>query len=349
MRERSGGEKTPVPDVQGRLEAVPIYNDDWRGWPILPLHRQHPIRGSFLDPRAHDQLGAVYHDGVDIAVRDDRPDRGAPAGRTHRVHAIEGGRVTRATPQGVRGLIDIAHFRYEHVDALVRVGELVQPGQQIAWAWNGDWHVHLGELLDLPDGRRAFVNPLRPGGKLAPYLDTARPAVEEVRFYTPASPPWGRRPVNVARYTQAAEGSTRRGSRERSTARPDSRPAIFHRLVQSQAMVGRAAPPVPRRGQPRPTWDRPRLPRPRRLSLRTDAGTAGRTTLRPRHRAKPLRRRLHAPPRIASLPRRLLVQALPPPLPRHPAAPERALPDQHQRLGRSRQQPRRQHRVTVRN
>ena len=187
----------------------------------------------------------MYHDGVDIAVRDDRPDRGAPAGRTHRVHAIEGGRVTRATPPGVRGLIDIAHFRYEHVDALVRVGELVQPGQQIAWAWNGDWHVHLGELLDLPDGRRAFVNPLRPGGNLAPYLDTARPAVEEVRFYTPATPPLGapagqRGPLPASRppaQQGAAVGNDRR-------ARSDSRPAILHRLVQSQAMVGRAAPPV---------------------------------------------------------------------------------------------------------
>ena len=177
-----------------------VYNDEWRGWPVPPLHRQHPIRGSFLDPRAHDRLGAVYHDGVDIAVRDDLPGRGAPAGRTHRVHAVEGGQVTRATPRGVRGLIDIAHFRYEHVDALVRVGDVVEPGEQIAWAWKGDWHVHLGEFLDLSDGGRVFVNPLRPGGKLAPYLDTAKPAIDEVRFYTPAVPPWGRRPANVARY-----------------------------------------------------------------------------------------------------------------------------------------------------
>jgi hypothetical protein len=219
-----------VPDVPGRLETTQIYNDEWRGWPILPLHRQHPIRGSFLDPRAHDQLGAVYHDGVDIAVRDDRPDRAAPAGRTHRVHAVEGGRVTRATPRGVRGLIDIAHFRYEHVDALVRVGELVQPGQQIAWAWNGDWHVHLGELLDLPDGRREFVNPLRRGGKLAPYVDTARPAVEEVRFYTPAAPPWGRRPVNVARYPQAG----RRLNKARLSGTVDVRA----RIADPQSFIG---------------------------------------------------------------------------------------------------------------
>jgi hypothetical protein len=170
---------------------------------VLPLHRQHPVRGSFLDPRADDRHGAVFHNGVDIGVRDDIPGRGAPAGRTHRVHAIESGRVVGATPPGVRGLVDIAHFRYEHVDVLVRPGDVVQPGQHIAWAWQGDWHVHLSEFVDLPDGARVFVNPLRPGGKLAPYVDTARPVVEEIRFYTPAMPAWGRRPTNVARYPQA--------------------------------------------------------------------------------------------------------------------------------------------------
>jgi hypothetical protein len=189
--------------VPGQLEAVQRYNDDWRGWPVLPLHRQHPIRGSFLDPRAHDQLGAVYHDGVDIGVRDDLPGRGAPPGRAHRVHAIEGGRVLAATPHGTRGLVDIGHFRYEHVDVLVRPGDTVEPGELIAWSWRGDWHVHLGEFLDLPDGSRVFVNPLRPGGKLRPYVDKAKPVIHEVRFYTPATPRWGRRPTNVARYPQA--------------------------------------------------------------------------------------------------------------------------------------------------
>jgi hypothetical protein len=118
--------------------------------------------------------------------------------------------VIRAAPHGVRGLIDIAHFRYEHVDALVRVGDLVQPGQHIAWAWKGDWHVHLSEFVDLPDGRRVFVNPLRPGGKLVPYVDTAKPVVEELRFYTPATPAWARRPANVARYPQAGRRLNKR-------------------------------------------------------------------------------------------------------------------------------------------
>jgi hypothetical protein len=193
-----------VPErVPGSLETVQTYNDTWRGWPVLPLDRQHPIRGSFLDPRPDPRLGAIYHDGVDIAVRDDRPERGAPPGRTHRVHAIEGGRVSAATPRGVRGLVDLAHFRYEHIDAVVEKGQVVEAGQVIGWTWQGSWHVHLGEFVFAADGRRLLVNALRRSGKLHPYADRAAPAIHEIRYYAPATPRWGRRPANVARLPQA--------------------------------------------------------------------------------------------------------------------------------------------------
>ena len=172
---------------------MPEYNDSWRGWPVLPLHRQHPIRASFLDPRPDPRRGAIYHDGIDIAVRDDIPGRGAPPGRTHRVHAIEGGRVTAATPPGVRGLVDAGHFRYEHIDALVSVGDVVEPGQLIGWTTKDSWHVHLGEFVFRPGGSSLLVNPLRPGGKIHPYTDRARPVIHEVRFHVPATPAWGRR------------------------------------------------------------------------------------------------------------------------------------------------------------
>jgi hypothetical protein len=172
---------------------VPDYSDSWRGWPVLPLHRQHPIRGSFLDPRPDPRRGAIYHDGIDIAVRDDIPGRGAPPGRTHRVHAIEGGRVTAATPAGARGLVDAGHFRYEHIDAVVAVGDAVEPGQLIGWTTHDSWHVHLSEFEFGPDGNQVFVNPLRPGGKIHPYVDRAAPVIHEVRFHVPSTPAWGRR------------------------------------------------------------------------------------------------------------------------------------------------------------
>ena len=190
--------------VPGQLDAVQRYNDDWRGWPVLPLHRQHPIRGAFLEPRPDPRRGAVYHDGVDIGVRDDLPGRGAPPGRTHRVHAIEGGKVTAATPRGTRGLVDAGHFRYEHVDARVQAGDVVEPGQLIGWTTEGSWHVHLGEFIFQPDGSRLIVNPLRPGGKLRPYVDREPPVIREVRFHVPAEPTWGRRSAaRVARLPPA--------------------------------------------------------------------------------------------------------------------------------------------------
>jgi hypothetical protein len=189
--------------IPGKLDLPQAYNDTWRGWPVRPLHQQHPIRGSFLDPRPDPERGATYHDGIDVAVRDDSPEAGAPAGRTHRVHAIEGGPVHFATPHGARGFVRIGHFGYGHVDPLVSTGDIVAPGQHVAWTCAGDWHVHLSEFV-FTSGGNLTVNPLRPGGKLDPYVDTAAPEIREVRFYTVAYPAWGRRPTtSVARLPPA--------------------------------------------------------------------------------------------------------------------------------------------------
>ena len=185
--------------IPGQLQLQQTYNDTFRGWPVSPRNRQHPIRGSFLDPRPDPSRGAIYHEGVDIAVRDDRPARGAPPGRTHRVFAIEGGPVFLATPRGVRGFAHIGHFRYGHIDTMVIAGQAVAPGQHIGWTCAGDWHVHLSEVVFAGE-RRILVNPLRPGGKLHPYVDRAAPDIREVRFHAPAEPDWGRRPnTSVAR------------------------------------------------------------------------------------------------------------------------------------------------------
>jgi hypothetical protein len=179
------------------------YNDDFRGWPVRPSNRQHPVRGSFLDPRPDPELGAIYHTGVDIAVRDDRPEPGAPSERTHRVYAIEGGVVEHATPAGVCGNVRIGHFGYGHVDSRVTVGERVRAGQPIGWTCRGWWHLHLTEWLDAADRRRLLLNPLRPAGKLKPYVDRAAPVIHELRFYSPVEPKWQRRAGNAARLPQA--------------------------------------------------------------------------------------------------------------------------------------------------
>src|SRR4051812_11154464 len=189
--------------MAGAPKVVQHYNDDWRGWPVRPHHEQHPVRGAFLDPRPDKQVGATFHNGVDVAVRDDRPEPGAPARRTHQEYAIEGGRVEAASAPGVRGLVDVAHFRYEHVDARVHVGQAIEPGQPIGWTCDGTWHVHLGERAVDADGVRRWVNALRPGGKVRPFVDRAKPEVKEIRYYTPATPAWGRRIGHVVRLPQA--------------------------------------------------------------------------------------------------------------------------------------------------
>jgi hypothetical protein len=181
---------------------IQSYNDAFRGWPVRPHNRQHPVRGSFLDPRPDPEVGAVYHTGVDIAVRDDRPEPGAPRDRTHRVYAIESGVVEQATPPGVCGNVRVGHFGYGHVDARVSAGDRVRAGQHIGWTCRGWWHLHLTEW-GVAGGRRQLVNPLRRAGKLKPYVDTAPPVIHEVRFYAPAEPRWTRRAGNAARFPQA--------------------------------------------------------------------------------------------------------------------------------------------------
>jgi murein DD-endopeptidase MepM/ murein hydrolase activator NlpD len=160
------------------------YADSWYGWPVRPLHRQHPVRGSFLDPRA-----GGFHFGIDINVRDDRPERGAPRGRTHRVYAVEGGTVYNlidgVSPCSLRR-VWVGHFAYYHVDAVVSSGQHVSAGQMIGWTCRGEWHVHLSELT----AGGALVNPLHPGGKLRPYTDTKRPVIHAFRFFRRAPPLW---------------------------------------------------------------------------------------------------------------------------------------------------------------
>jgi hypothetical protein len=135
------------------------------------------------------------------------------------VYAIEGGPVHFATPSGGRGFVRVGHFGYGHVDPVVGTGEIVAPGQHIGWTCEDDWHVHLTEYL-FTTGAPLRINPLRPGGKVAPYVDDARPAIREVRFYTLAFPDWERRPqASVALLPPAGQ----RIARDRLFGRVDVR------------------------------------------------------------------------------------------------------------------------------
>jgi hypothetical protein len=171
-----------------------IYNDSYLGWPVAPVNQQHPIRASFLDPRIPSEQGN-YHIGIDISVPDDSPEADAPAGRSHRVYAIEGGVVHVPANQAAVGCVNrivaIGHFQYWHTDTLetVKEGQQVAAGDPIGWTCKGLWHVHLSEIQQV-DGQETYVNPLHPAGKLAPLVDTAPPVIHAVRFFTPAFGGW---------------------------------------------------------------------------------------------------------------------------------------------------------------
>jgi hypothetical protein len=184
------------------------YTDDFRGWPVAPRNRQHPVRGSFLDPRPGGVDGGDgYHPGVDVSVRDDVAEAGAPPGRTHRVYALEGGRVWkvfRQRPPGKEGIVRVGHFGYGHILPVVEEGQEVVAGQMIGWTTKGEWHVHVTEWF-FPGGDRerlVRVNPLDRDGKLTPYVDTAPPVIHDVGFFTPASPEW-RKPQGIASFPRA--------------------------------------------------------------------------------------------------------------------------------------------------
>jgi hypothetical protein len=181
------GSTSALPAAQ-RVQYV--YNDDWHGWPVSPLDQQHPIRGSFLDPRP-----GGYHIGIDINVRDDQPEPGAPLHRSHRVYAVESGTVAFAPGTPNIGCasrrVEVGHFSYWHTDPIGAVtnGQSVNAGEQIGWTCTNLWHVHLSEW-QLVDGSSVWVNPLHEGGKIVPFADTSAPAIRALRFSTPAAPTW---------------------------------------------------------------------------------------------------------------------------------------------------------------
>jgi hypothetical protein len=170
------------------------YRGSYRGWPVRPLAAQHPVRGSFLDPRgADDDALSGYHFGIDVSVDDRHPEAGAPPGLSHRVYALESGVVREPVYDPRRSCgnrrLDVGHFAYWHVSPVVAVGQRVRAGQQIGWTCLGEWHVHVSEWQRYR-GVRVWVNPLHRGGRIAPYADTAPPVVGPLRFVTPPARPW---------------------------------------------------------------------------------------------------------------------------------------------------------------
>lgn len=149
------------------------------GWPVKPFDRQHPVRGSFADPRSifrgnptrqglmTSRCACSYHQGIDIS---------APDGTD--VYPVRAGIVRIVTPDWVEVDSDGGNaFQYWHIRSAVKVGDKVQPHQTIlGQILRGSEHVHLTELQD---GKP--TNPLAPG-HLGPYADSTIPRVNAITF-----------------------------------------------------------------------------------------------------------------------------------------------------------------------
>lgn len=140
-------------------------------WPVKPFHQQHPVRGTFGDPRYHldaeGQLSA-FHFGIDIVARDGTP-----------VYAVEPGVVVRRHATSVTvGRASGRRYGYWHVLPVVRSGTHVRLHQLVGYVVPGWGHVHFAESI-----RGAYRNPLRRGA-LAPFNDHTVPVVASVQVLT---------------------------------------------------------------------------------------------------------------------------------------------------------------------
>jgi len=149
------------------------------GWPVRPFDRQHPVRGSFADPRSifrgnptmrglmTSRCACSYHQGIDVS---------APDGTD--VYPVRSGVARIVTPDWVE--VDSGGgnaFQYWHIHAAVKVGDHVQARQTVlGQILRGSEHVHLTELQN---GKP--TNPLA-AGHIAPYADTTTPRVDAITF-----------------------------------------------------------------------------------------------------------------------------------------------------------------------
>jgi hypothetical protein len=135
------------------------------GWPLRPFHRQHALRAGLNELR--DQS---LHKGLDIQARD-----GA------RVYAMQPGRAHILQAVGADSRVEVGNFIYWHVIPRVREGALVRPYRTVVGVLkpHAFGHLHLSEV----DAAGAYLNPLRPGGRvLSPWTDAERPVIGRPRF-----------------------------------------------------------------------------------------------------------------------------------------------------------------------
>jgi hypothetical protein len=148
-------------------------------YPVRPFRRQHPIRGSFGDPRTLVGEAAFgtdkprspgsysFHNGIDVT---------ATTGTA--VYPVASG-VARLGygDEVIVDTTDDRHFQYFHLHPTVRAGEHVIAYRTVLGRVLPHWlHIHLAEI----DGFRIH-NPLDPG-HLEPYSDRTIPVIDTLEI-----------------------------------------------------------------------------------------------------------------------------------------------------------------------
>jgi hypothetical protein len=149
-----------TPTAEAQADRAPSY-----GWPVKPFHSQHPVRGSFGDPRILGKSHS-FHFGVDVSCANGTPVYATVSGRAY-IDAKHLETVTVRADDGVRT------FGFWHIKPKIRSGQQVIAYRTVLGTVLAPWeHVHLAEQRN-----GMYVNPLRPGA-MGPYSDTTIPTLK---------------------------------------------------------------------------------------------------------------------------------------------------------------------------
>jgi hypothetical protein len=128
------------------------------GWPLKPFHRQHAIRAGIDEIRP-----ANLHVAVDIQANSNEP-----------VYAIQSGYAAPAATGSPGDFkVTVGRFTYWHIVPAVTSGEYVTAYKTVL----GHVERRQGHIAFSEGGDDSYLNPLRPGGPLTPYTDTAPPVI----------------------------------------------------------------------------------------------------------------------------------------------------------------------------
>jgi hypothetical protein len=133
------------------------------GWPLQPFHQQHAIRAGINELRT-----ANFHVAVDIEAHNLQP-----------VYAIQSGRASIRYMGTGDVNVDVGRFFYWHIHPTVAPGQYVTAYRTvIGTVLGGFFHVAVSEGTTSD-----YLNPLRPGGSLRPYVDTEPPVIGLPRIF----------------------------------------------------------------------------------------------------------------------------------------------------------------------